>query len=70
MKQKFSILIRGKEKLWGFPFEGDPKHLPDWEADGLQVHEVLNRIPVWAQQLGLSYLWVRVQDAWRLDRLW
>ena len=70
MKQKFSLVVRGKEKLWGFTFEGDPAHLADWQADGLQVCEVLNRIPQWAQRLGLTYPWFRVQDAWRLARLW
>jgi len=65
-----SIEVRGREKAWGFLFEGDPAHLPDWLADGLEVYEVCNVIPEWVQRLGLTRLWCRVQDAWRWMRLW
>lgn len=51
-------------------FEGDPAHLPDWRADGLEVYEVCNVVPVWVQRLGLTRPWCRVQDAWRWLRLW
>jgi hypothetical protein len=70
MKQKLEIVIRGKHKEWGFPFYGDPKYIPEWEADGLTVHEVLNTIPEWAQRMGLTRIFCRVQDAWNWLRLW
>jgi len=70
MKRLMSIEVRGREKAWGFLFEGDPAHLPDWLADGLEVYEVCNVIPEWVQRLGLTRLWCRVQDAWRWMRLW
>ena len=70
MKQTMSITVRGKHKTWAFNFTGDPKHMADWEADGLEVYEVMNTIPVWAQQMGLTRIWVRVQDAWRFLRIW
>lgn len=70
MKRKIEVMIRGKEKLWGFTFYGDPKYLEEWRADGLEVNEVYNTIPLWAQQLGLTRIICRVQDAWRWLRLW
>ncbi len=70
MKQMLSITVKGKEKTWCFNFPGDPKYLPEWEADGLEVYEVVNTIPLWAQQSGLTRIWCRVQDAWRFLRLW
>lgn len=38
--------------------------------DGLEVYEVLNRVPEWAQRIGLTHLWGAVQDSWRWMRLW
>lgn len=70
MKQPIQIIVRGKRHTWGFTFEGDPKHLADWRADGLQVYEVCNTIPAWAVDFGLLRLWVAVQDAWRWMRVW
>ena len=70
MKRTISITVKGKQKTWAFSFEGDPAHLADWEADGLEVCEVLNTIPLWVQQMGLTRLWCRVQDAWNWMRLW
>jgi hypothetical protein len=70
MKQTLSITVRGKQKTWSFNFTGDPQHLADWEADGLEVYEVLNSIPLWAQQIGLTHAWAAAQDAWRWLRIW
>jgi hypothetical protein len=70
MKQTLSITVRGREKTWAFNFKGDPKYLEEWEADGLEVYEVLNTIPEWAQRMGLTHIWCRGQDAWRFLRLW
>jgi hypothetical protein len=70
MKRLFSVEVRGREKLWGFPFKGDPKHLEEWRADGLTVDVIENTIPLWAQQMRLTHVWCRVQDAWNWMRLW
>lgn len=70
MRGTCQIVVRGKHKTWGFNFPADPKCLAEWEADGLEVYEVLNTIPEWAQQFGLTRLWVAVQDLWRWMRLW
>lgn len=70
MKQMMSITVKGREKTWAFNFKADKKHLADWEADGLEVYEVLNSIPEWALKMGLGQVWMKVQDAWRFLRLW
>jgi hypothetical protein len=70
MKQTLSITVKGKHKTWSFNFPGDPKYLAEWEADGLEVYEVMNTIPLWAQRLGLTHVWCMVQDAWRFLRIW
>lgn len=70
MKQTISIHVRGKTKQWCFNFKGDPKHLEEWRADGLEVYEVVNSIPDWAVDLGLTHIWCKVQDLWRWVRLW
>lgn len=70
MKQNLCIEIKGKHKNWSFPFKGDPKYIPEWEADGLTVTELLNSIPEWAVDLGLLRPWVFVQDCWQKMRLW
>ena len=70
MKGTCQIVVRGKSKTWAFNFRADPKHLTEWEEDGLEVYEVLNTIPEWAKSLGLTRLWVAVQDLWKWMRLW
>lgn len=61
-KKLLSVTVRGKDKTWGFSFYGDPRHMVDWEADGLEVHEVINTIPVWAAGLGMTRVWCFAQD--------
>ncbi len=70
MRKNIEVTIRGKQKTWGFVFKADPKHLDEWRADGLEVDEVLNIIPQWAQRIGLTRIWCAVQDAWQWLRVW
>lgn len=70
MVKSISITVKGRHKTWAFTFQGDPKHIAEWQADGLNVAEVYNTVPYWAQQLGLTRLWCRVQDAWQFLRLY
>lgn len=71
MKQNIEVTVRGKSGAeYGFIFKGDTKYLDEWRADGLEVHEVYNVIPLWVQQAGLTRVWCRVQDLWRFLRLW
>lgn len=62
MKQLLSIEVRGHEHEWSFNFYGDPKHLDEWRDDGLEVVEIVNTIPSWAVDLGLTKIWFFIQD--------
>jgi hypothetical protein len=70
VKTACRIVVKGKHHTWAFNFPADAKHLPEWEADGLEVYEVLNTIPEWAQRMGLTHVWCSVQDRWNWMRLW
>ena len=61
MKQ-FTVRVHGTVKIWEFTFLGDPKHWPDWTADGLDVWLVCNRVPTWCPRWARK-AWMRVQDA-------
>lgn len=71
MKRRMFIEVRGKTGEWSFDFYGDPKHLDEWRADGLEVYEHGYTIPFVIQQLGLTRLWCVACDvfAFRFDRL-
>jgi hypothetical protein len=70
VKRTMSINVRGKSgATYGFLFSGDPKHLDEWRADGLDIDEVSNTVPVWVARLGATSAWCRVQDVWQWLRL-
>lgn len=62
MKRSMALIVRGREKEWGFTFQGDPRHLEDWRADGLDVSLCHNEVPAWAVKFGLLRPWVAAQD--------
>ena len=61
-KKLYSIAIKGKQNLWSFEVYLDPKYISDYRDDGLEVNEIINIIPVWAVDLGLTRPWCFVQD--------
>jgi hypothetical protein len=61
-KVLMSIHVQGKAKKWAFDFYGDPENWPEWEADGLEVYQVENIVPLWVQQAGATRLWCFLQD--------
>lgn len=61
-KQLLSIEVRGTLNRWDFHFYGDPRYLADWRADGLNVNVVVNTIPVWVVEIGLTRAWCILQD--------
>ena len=63
MGQKLMFVeVRGKQRSWSFSFYGDPAHIADWRADGLEVFEIENTIPVGVAGFGLTRAWCFVQD--------
>lgn len=69
MNRLYSITVVGRDKTWGFPVKGTEQDAQDWRDDGLEVWELTNTVPVWAQRLGLTKPWCGVQDAWNWVRL-
>lgn len=61
--KRYSLKLRGKRGTWIFPIVAKPEHVKDWRADGLEVDEVVNTIPDWVVGLGLTRVWVWMQDA-------
>ena len=62
MKRTFAIDVRGKTKEWSFDFKDDDKYLQEWQDDGLHIMPVINSTPDWIFHLGLSNLWIGVQE--------
>ena len=69
MKKPLQIVVQGKTASFAFNFRGDPKHIPEWNAQGLQVDEVVNSVPVWVVRARLTRLWIAVQDSWSWLRI-
>ena len=62
MKKLMSVEVRGADKTWSFLFYDDPKYLDEWRDDGLEVNEIMNVIPMWVVDLGLTRIWTFFQD--------
>ena len=60
--RKLQITVRGREKQWGFMFDGDTRHLADWRADGLEIDEIINTIPEWVVDIRMLKPWCFMQD--------
>ncbi len=61
-KKLYSLTIRGREKTWTFDTYVEPKYVDEWRADGIEIDEVCNVIPVWVADLGLTRAWCFFQD--------
>jgi hypothetical protein len=68
--KRMAITVRGTHGRWQFHFFGDPRHISEWEADGLDVHEVCNVIPMWVAGIGLASAWCFVQDIFNFKSPW
>ena len=61
---KYMIDVRGRQHTWGVYLK--ESQVADMEADGFEVIRIENSIPLWAVELGLTRVWVFVQDVWDL----
>lgn len=69
MSKKLLMLeIKGHQHSWLFEFAGDPRHIDEWRADGLQIYEVVNTIPERVANLGhkATVAWCFFQDIFNL----
>ena len=57
-----SIEVKGKTKVWSFKFYADPKYIEQWREEGLEINEVINTIPEWVVEYGLTGFWIFFQD--------
>ena len=64
------ITVRGDRSHWGFPFYGDPQHVAEWRADGLDVILVENTVPMLIAELGLTGPWCFAQDLFGFRNPW
>ena len=62
MKQRLSITIKGNSYTWSFRINEDTKYLQEWRDDGLEVYEIVNEIPEWVVNLGLTKIWCFFED--------
>jgi len=60
--KRYALMIRGRRNEWSFPVWAKPEHVEEWREDGLIVDEVLNVIPQWVVDLGLTRPWCWLQD--------
>jgi hypothetical protein len=65
-----TLEVRGREHSWTFPFDGDPDHLADWRADGLEVHVIEATIPYAIAGTPLMRPWVWLQGVWQWLKMW
>lgn len=64
-----SITVKGNNHTWGFEAYVDPKYLDEWRADGLEIYEIENTVPMWVPTWIPIRLWCFLQDAWNFKWL-
>jgi len=57
-----SITVQGKHNKYSFNFYGDTKHIENWRNEGFEIDEIVNTIPTWIVDLGLTKVWCKLQD--------
>jgi len=62
MKRHYSLHVHGQNKHWSFDIYTEPGHVKAWREDGLEIAEVVGSCPGWVAELGLSRIWLFVQD--------
>lgn len=70
MKRLLFVEVQGKSGNYVFHFNGDPKYVAEWLADGLNVGVIEHTVPIWVVEMRLQRLWCAVQQGWRFLRLW
>jgi hypothetical protein len=62
------IVIRGRQHEWAIPIPD--RIAADLAEDGFEVFEVVNTVPAWAADVGLTRVWCFAQDVWNLPGRW
>jgi hypothetical protein len=71
MKRPMFVDVRGRSgESYSFEFRGDPAHLSDWRADGLEVYEIAASVPEWLAWCPAMNLYIGAQRLWQWLRVW
>jgi hypothetical protein len=65
-KKLYSIQVQGQYHIWHFQVFVNPKYIDEWRADGIEIVEIMNTVPAWVVDLGLTRIWCFLQDCWHL----
>ena len=55
-------MVKGNTKEYSFEVCADSCHLQEWQEDGIKIYEVVNTIPEWVADIGLTKPWCFLQD--------
>ena len=68
--RRLSIHVKGHTRNYSFDFYQDPKHIPEWSSQGLDVREVLNTCPEWVAEWRIVRIWFFFQDVLQFKNPW
>lgn len=64
MKKLYSVEVQGKYHTWHFYTYVNSKFVQEWRDDGVEIVQIMNTVPVWIVDLGLTRIWCFLQDIW------
>ena len=68
-KKLMRVTVRGARHKWSFRTYADPKYLSEWHADGVDIVELANTVPMWLPA-GLTRAWCFAQDVFNFLNPW
>jgi len=68
-KKLMSVTVKGERSRWCFSIYADPQYLDEWRADGLEIYEVCNVIPMWVPGWAVRP-WCIAQDLFNFKNPW
>jgi hypothetical protein len=62
-KIKMTLSVKGKSgKEYSFDVYADKKYLDQWWNEGIEIYPLVNEIPEWAVNMGLTHVYCFFQD--------
>ena len=61
MKRTYALTVKGNHKTWGLTVEMSPEQAEAWQADGVDLCEVVCTVPEWVNDLHLTKAWAWLQ---------
>lgn len=66
MKKTCLLTVQGKNLRWSFRVELDPRDIPEYESDGLEILQPYYIVPEWIINAGLMRPFMFLQDLFYL----